>query len=110
MKMSKLVYLRSFWNIIDLISLIINLAYIAVVLTKMRFIEARPLGACCVFIMWLKMFYFLRLFNTTASIIRLIIQVFKDMTTFAIVLFIAIIGFGNTFYIYSNNFESTVAE
>jgi hypothetical protein len=60
--------------------------------------------------MWLKLFYFLRLFSTSASLIRLIIQVFCDMFTFGMVLSIAFIGFGNTFYIYAWNFEASVPE
>ena len=63
----------------------------------------RPIAAVAIFIMWMKFFYFLRLFKTTAPIVRMIMQIISDMTTFSFVLTIAVVGFANTFYILSLN-------
>src|SRR5438105_7066261 len=53
--------------------------------------------------MWVKLFYFLRLFKITAPIVRMIVQILKYMLIFSFVYFLALIGFGNTFYILARN-------
>ena len=63
----------------------------------------RPIAAVAIFIMWMKFFYFLRLFETTAPVVRMIMQIISDMTTFSFVLTIAVLGFANTFYILALN-------
>lgn len=45
------------------------------------------------------MFYFLRVFETTSRLIRMIIEIVNDMQNFLIVLTIGIIGFSGGFYI-----------
>jgi len=47
---------------------------------------------------WLRALSFLRLFQKTRALIRLIIEVIKDMEAFAIVLFISLFGLTLTFY------------
>ena len=47
---------------------------------------------------WFRALSFLRLFQKTRALIRLIIEVIKDMEAFAIVLFISLFGFTLTFY------------
>ena len=53
--------------------------------------------------MWTKFFYFLRLFQKTAPLVRMIMQIVSDMSTFSFVITLAFIGFGNTFYILALN-------
>ena len=62
----------SFWNDIDLCSFILNIAFVVCDLAKVEPNSVRALGSTAVFIMWLKFFYFLRLFETTAPIVRMI--------------------------------------
>lgn len=57
--------------------------------------------------MWLKFLYFLRLFAPTAALIRMIIEIVKDMATFLIIYFMAVIGFANALYILSFNLEES---
>lgn len=51
--------------------------------------------------MWFKVLYFFRIFEATSYLIRIIVEVVKDMRHFLVVLFTTIIGFGNAFLILS---------
>jgi hypothetical protein len=92
-------YIKSFWNVIDLISICMNLSFVVIDLCEVDPQKIRPVGSCCVMLMWVKLFYFMRLFQPTAAMIRMIVQICMDMYTFAFVLALAMIGFGNSFYI-----------
>ena len=45
-------------------------------------------------LVWLKLLYFLRLFKETGYLIRIIVQVIKDMKYFLLLLLLTIIAFG----------------
>lgn len=53
-----------------------------------------------VFLLWLKLFYFLRLFKHTAAFIRMIVEMIKDIRIFLLVFFIAIFAFANAYAIF----------
>ena len=55
--------------------------------------------------MWMKLLYFLRLFASTAALIRMIVEILKDMIVFTVIYFIAIFGFANAFFILAYNLE-----
>jgi len=59
------------------------------------------LGCIAVFIMWIRVFYWLRLFPEIARFLRLIEETIKDMKAFAILFLIILLAFGNVFYIAS---------
>lgn len=99
----KLGYFNSFWNNLTLISLILNIGFAFCDLGEVDVSRTRALGSVCVWIMWCKLFYYLRLFRTTAPLVRIIMQIIKDMSIFSFVFTLAIFGFGNTFYILSHN-------
>ena len=84
-------------------SLIINLAYVICELSDSNPIGRRCLGSCAVLIIWFKLFYFLKLFYPTASLVRMIIEIVKDMWAFVLVLGIAMVGYGLAFYVLSSN-------
>jgi hypothetical protein len=52
--------------------------------------------------MWLKVLYFLRIFEKFAYLIRMIVQVFYDMITFLVVLFVTLIAFATAFQVLSD--------
>ena len=87
----------------DVCSLFINTAFVIGDLMSLELQTMRPIAAVAIFIMWMKFFYFLRLFETTAPVVRMIMQIISDMTTFSFVLTIAVLGFANTFYILALN-------
>lgn len=55
--------------------------------------------------MWMKLLYFLRLFASTAALIRMVVEIIRDMFVFTIIYFIAIFGFANSFFILAYNLE-----
>lgn len=57
--------------------------------------------------MWLKLLFYLRLFAPFAALIRMIEEILKDMVVFLVLFAIAVIGFGNAFYILSYNLADT---
>lgn len=53
-----------------------------------------------VFFLWLKFFYFFRLFRPTAAFIRMIVEMLKDIRVFLLVFFIGIFAFSNAYYVF----------
>jgi len=49
-------------------------------------------------LMWFKFIYFLRCTSTTGWLVRMIVEVMKDMGSFLIVYFITIMAFSDAFY------------
>jgi hypothetical protein len=47
--------------------------------------------------MWLKLLYFMRIFRNTGYLIRMIVEVVKDMRNFFLVILITITAFGEAF-------------
>ena len=98
-RMQGFAYFLSFWNDLDITSFALNITFIACDLAHVDPLKTRCVGSCAVFLMWIKFFYFLRLFQPTSALVRMIIEICHDMATFSLVLTIAMIGFGNVFYI-----------
>ena len=69
-------------------------------------IETRCL-MCAVlsFIIWMKMLDWLRLFDSTAFFIKLIMQTLVDVLPFFVILFVFIFMFGSALYLLSMNRE-----
>ena len=74
-------YLSDFWNKIDATSLVIN--WIMIICSTICVInkewtytkyEMMVIGAISCFILWIKMFYWMRLFSMTAYYVKLIVQ------------------------------------
>ena len=58
----------------------------------------RVLGSTCIFLLWVKCFYFLRIFAPTAAFIRMITEVCKDMTIFSFIYLLGILTFANAYF------------
>jgi hypothetical protein len=57
---------------------------------------------------WLKLLYFLRIFKSTGYLIRIIIEVIKDMRSFLLILMLTFIAFGDAFNsINTSNLDAT---
>jgi hypothetical protein len=63
----------------------------------------RSVRSIAVLIMWWKFFYFLRIFDATAPLIRILFQIAEEMAAFTFVLFLTVIAFANAFIILSYN-------
>ena len=93
-------YFTSFWNHINLISIGLNVA--SVVIDYKNLDESKywiPVSSSAMVIMWLRLFYFGRIINSTSTIVRMIIEISKDMVPFLVIVFIIVFGFANWFYI-----------
>lgn len=106
----KLSYFREVWNFLDILSLLANTVISAIMmattatdLRQRRIVNV--IGAGTVILMYLKVFYFLRIFEATAPYIKMIVKMTVDIQVFIYVYFFAIVGFGNGFYLLSLNNE-----
>ena len=97
--MKKSGYFNSIYNIADLVSY--SLCFLVVILhfSLISNDVTRPIASITLIILWIKMFYFLRVFDTTARLIRMIFEIVKDMGNFMIVLVIGIFAFTCGFYV-----------
>jgi len=66
---------------------------------EMDYVTGKNIAAIASFLLWVKMFYFLRIFHPTAAFIRMITEVMKDISIFTLMLIVALMAFGNGFYI-----------
>jgi len=64
-----------------------------------RYTFTRIWQSIAAFFMWLKMLYFMRIFESTGYLIRMIIEVMFDMKEFLLVFIITTVAFGNSFYL-----------
>lgn len=92
------------WNLLDIVSsnLVIFFLVLDVVSGFTTFIPEvyiRIIAATAAFLLWLKFFTFLRVFNNFSAFIRMIIEMMRDMSTFLSMLVLGILSFANTYYI-----------
>lgn len=59
----------------------------------------RPIASSTLIIVWVKLFYYMRAYDSTSQLIRMIIETVKDIRYFLFVLLIGIVGFAGGFYI-----------
>jgi hypothetical protein len=104
-------YFRDYWNYIDGIGLLLN--GILMIMLNVNCInesnEAFPkhnlrmIGALGVFLLWVKLFYWMRLFRSTAYFITLVTEVILDIRVFMVMLFIMLCAFASFFKIINKN-------
>ena len=103
---NKLDYLTDslLWNVLDLLPVFLIMAVVSSNLRQhydpenyheVNFIAT--IHAVASVLMWLKFMYFLRLFEATGYLIRIVVNMLWDMRTFILILFIVQIGFGEAF-------------
>ena len=61
----RLKYFANFWNAIDVLSLLLNLVTFVLDLAEINSQDIAVVASFAVLLMWIRMFYFLRLFSTT---------------------------------------------
>ena len=99
-------YLSDFWNLFDLFRVVLTITYSLIVLSipktnDLGIPEPFPaysyyLLAFLTMLVWVRLLSFLRLFKQTRALIRLVIEVCKDMGAFIMVLSIAVLSFAIT--------------
>ena len=100
------------WNCIDATTLITNFIFLLCITMNQcseGFIideyAIRRLGAFCCFFMWIKIFYWMRLFEPLAKYVSLIIKTIIDCIWFIALVFIIILSFTSYFYVTNQNIE-----
>jgi len=102
---------RTIWNIIDLASSMLIIAFGVIILGDFRAGSAVViLAGFTSFLLWIKLLYFMRLFKPTSSFIRMIIEMFKDIWTFLLIFFISIFAFANFYYILDKGNKTRILE
>ena len=99
----------SFMNCLDLLTYMIStiLIFLSMISLEIPSIQSRcVLAALISIMMWLKMLEWLRVFDSTAFFIKLILQTMVDILPFFVIFFIFIFMFGSALYILSMNRES----
>ena len=92
------------WKIIDFCSLVINAFYIGGEVTnEISHHNLQIIGSVAVFIMWIKLFYWMRLFKPFSAFIRMITEIMKDIRVFLVMLIIALSAFANIIYLLNIN-------
>lgn len=105
-------YFSQTWNCIDAMSISLNLSFLSLsALSQIKeawIIEESQLlsiGAYATFFMWCKMFYWMRLFESTAYYVTLIVQTITDCMTFMLMILIILLAFGNFFMVINQNMD-----
>ena len=70
----------------------------------------RSLGAFACFFMWIKVFYWMRLFESLAYYVKLILQTMTDSMPFMLMVGIIVMSFANFFYVINRNLDSYYEE
>ena len=90
-------YFRSFWNLIDVGSLMLVYAYIVYILDRdidtTSQSSAIPLAAVTTLVLTTKLLAYLRGFSDTGWLITVLIQNFIDVKGFLLILLVILIGF-----------------
>ena len=107
MMFHKSVYFKSFWNLLDLSSVVLNTAVVIMEFSTADFAQINRVSSVSVLILYFKIFYFLRIFFETGYLVRMIIEIVKDMRNFVLILLISVFAFANSYYILGRNSGST---
>ena len=99
----KLGYFGSFWNLIDVASLSINIVTIVTDLAGINDEHHTPILAIATLLMWTKLCYFGRIFLDTAWMVRMIFSVTSDMGYFLLVFSLMVLAFANSNFILARN-------
>eukprot|EP00351_Strombidinopsis_sp_SopsisLIS2011_P001433 CAMPEP_0116888592 /NCGR_PEP_ID=MMETSP0463-20121206/23686_1 /TAXON_ID=181622 /ORGANISM="Strombidinopsis sp, Strain SopsisLIS2011" /LENGTH=95 /DNA_ID=CAMNT_0004553655 /DNA_START=439 /DNA_END=726 /DNA_ORIENTATION=- len=70
----------------------------------------RTFAAIAIFTSWVIAFYWARIFESTSAFIRMLFEIFRDIKTFMIMLFICIMMFANSLLILNQTRESSHSE
>lgn len=113
LKFGFLAYLTQLWNLFDIASLIANEAYVGYILyamikdsegilqTQQR--DIRLLGAFNMFLMWIKMFYWMKLYSGPAYFLIQLQETVIAVAGFAVMYAVVLLGFANFFHIIQMN-------
>jgi hypothetical protein len=98
-------YISSFWNIIDCSSIAFNYALLIMVMAGSDPEMENAIAGIAVLLFWSRVFYLLRVFDSTAYLVSMITAIISDMVYFMYALIITMLAFGNAYFILGRNTE-----
>jgi hypothetical protein len=97
-------YFFDVWNFIDLSIIYLNMIFLIMLITDLGLEKVyftleiiQIVGAFAVFQMWLKVFYWCRIFSSLAYYVKLILQTLSDAAPFMFMCLIVCIAYGMFF-------------
>ena len=105
-KQNRLTYIFDPFNIIDISSATINTIVVVSYGFSLNIMEektARLMAAISCVLMWVKLFYWMRLFGNTSFYIRMVVDTIADVMIFLILVFMILFTFGNAMFILNYN-------
>jgi len=99
-------YLTDFWNVLDLTSLCLCLGFVVLELMAGNIGKVNVLGSFACLLLWVKLFYWMRVFKPFSAFIRIITEIIFDIRVFMIMLVLCLAAFANVLIILDNNRES----
>lgn len=113
LKTQKWAYFTSyatFWNFVDLISTSLVITFVTFDWLEVNYDKGKNLASYAILSLWVKMFYFLRIFHPTAAFIRMITEVIKDISIFTVMLGVSLLAFANAFFILDGAWNESVVK
>lgn len=99
-------YFTNFWNLLDLVSLLMCAAFIFFkFFSGLGTSSLNILGSIAVVLLWIKLFYWLRIFKEYSAFIRIISEIVKDIRVFSVMLALCLAAFANSIILLNNNRE-----
>ena len=98
-----------FWRILSVLSLLLNYTTFICDLAEIEEKSFRTLSSYAILLVYFRIFYYARFFKKTAYITKIIYEIIIDMKYFTLVFMIAVVGFGNAFYIINRNDDDSFA-
>jgi hypothetical protein len=104
------IYFRDVWNVFDFASLTLNA--ILIIMINLTIVSdsliwepltLRTISSIAVWFLWIKTFYWMRLFEGTAYFITLIRYTIWDIKTFFFIVLLIMFAFANFFFIINKN-------
>ena len=104
MSRDKLDYFTDFWNLMDLTSLILNITYVFCELNNaLAENSINLIGSVAVLLMWIKMFYWMRIFKPFAAFIRMVEAIINSISVFSVMLTLVLAAFANVIMVLQLN-------
>lgn len=114
MKSSGWEYFADVWNCIDITSACLNLVFSGMFMSCLitdtvvfSFADMHTVAAFACFFMWLKVFYWCRLFSSLAYYVKLIQQTIGDSLYFMFMVLVILISFGSFLYVSDRMLDGT---
>ena len=103
-------YVKEFWNWFDLLQFFLNFSFMTFLMINVTsgyniidIHNIRTIGALAGWVMWIKVFYWMRLFKSTSYFIILIVRTITDSASFIIMLLIVFFAYANLNFILQLN-------